>query len=153
MIPFCVSANDRLAAGKHREFSFDNVKLPNAGDKSTPSPTDSVECGGDLPSPGLGELRHAKGRLKLDLGSRTTTMPVPPKPAESLQSSPEKHSLRCEPETSPPPRVHRQPDDSELLVENGSDDFVVDDFGGLNYAACDISPVVELKSLTSTSVA
>lgn len=142
-----------MAAAKHREFSFDDVKLPNAGDKSTPSPTDSVECGGDLPSPGLGELRHAKGRLKLDLGSRMTTTPVPPKPAENLQSSPEKRSPRCEPEPSPPPRVRRQSDDGELPEESGSDAFVVDDFGGLNYAACDISPVVELKSLTSTSVA
>lgn len=127
-----VSANDRLAAGKFREFNFENVKL--STDKS-PSPSDVV----DLPSPGLGELRHAKSRLTLDLN-----LPPKPEPAEKL-SPPEK----CrEPET---PSHRQRPDDGELLEES-SDDFV-DDFGGLNYKACDISPVVELKSLTSTSVA
>lgn len=110
------------------------------GDKS-PSPSDGVECSGDLLSPGLGELRHAKSRLKLDLGSKT----LPAKPESVEKVSPEK----CR-ETEPP--SHRQPDDGELLEECSSDDFV-DDFGGLNYKACDISPVVELKSLTSTSVA
>lgn len=105
------------------------------GEKNSPSNDAELE---DLPSPGLGELRHTKNRLKLDLSSKTTPFKVDSNYEKSLLD-------KC--------------DCEKASMQNGTknedlettDDFVND--YGLNYKSCDLSPVVELKSLTSTSVA
>lgn len=93
----------------------------------------------DSPSSSLGELRHTKNRLKLDLNSAVTSY-------KSVQSYDkpliEKHN-------SGDVDMLRDISQNDTLSDSGS---FVNDYG-LNYKSCDISPVVELKSLASTSVA
>ncbi len=117
-------------AHHHREFNFENVKASSNGDKSASS--NEVELA-DLPSPGLGELRHTKSRLTLDLPSRA----APYSKAEIR----EKYSSE-----------KRETDDRNGESSAKNDDNFVSDYA-LNYKACDLSPVVEMKPLTSTSVA
>lgn len=93
----------------------------------------------DPPSSSLGELRHTKNRLKLDLNSAVTSY-------KSVQS----HDK---------PLIEKHDSGDADMVKGISQNDTLNDAGsfvsdyGLNYKSCDISPVVELKSLASTSVA
>lgn len=80
-----------------------------------------------MPSPGLGELKHTKNRLKLDLSGNAAIR------------NDDKRGLATV---------------KQELEQNINNDEA-DAFNyGLNFKSCDISPVVELsKSLTSASVA
>ena len=97
--------------------------------------TDSGE--GTSSTLGLGELKHTKNRLKLDLNNTIT----------SYKSSTAEQQSKAK-------KYGAETDEGSVTSaeENDADDFV-NEYGGLKFKSCDISPVVELKSLTSTSVA
>lgn len=86
----------------------------------------------------LGELKHTKNRLKLDLNNSITSY----KASTSAEQSSKSKKYEAEDDTGC----------GTSAEENDADDFV-NEYGGLKFKSCDISPVVELKSLTSTSVA
>lgn len=80
----------------------------------------------DLPSPGLGELKHTKNRLKLDLSGSNSSRNDGKIILDKSESV----------------------DEDDISNTEDSYDY------GINFKPCDISPVVELsKSLTSASVA
>ncbi|XP_065218774.1 uncharacterized protein LOC135844477 isoform X2 [Planococcus citri] len=86
----------------------------------------------DLPSPGLGELKHTKNRLKLDLSGNASARNEDKRSTTTITNAKE------------------EPDENvnDEDAENNAFNY------GLNFKSCDISPVVELpKSLTSASVA
>lgn len=114
----------------------------------------------DLPSPGLGELKHTKNRLKLDLSSKSVlaskSTPASATVDDKLKGL-EKAELdeEEEMETSSMNKSLIAEKEENVVTEDlaSSEDTFEHQFG-LNYKPYDLSPVMELsKSLTSASVA